>query len=193
MIRNSNLGNTYLLGYDASKYITINNDANLNDLTSPGVYCCHSASTTQTLINSPLQSSAFKMIVEAMSGDTSIVSQKIVVINNMQTTPYVRTRQSSGNWSTWYQLATKSDLPKFSVVNFSWNPPGEGKYIDLNISIINLGISSGDKIISITASTGSTNAYCVIRTFTTETVWVRIYQISGIGNSVNGSLRVLYY
>lgn len=93
------------------------------------MYCCHSASNAQTLVNCPFKF-AFKLIVERVSGDDRIVSQKIFSGNYMQFIPYIRTRDSAGGWGEWHQLASKSDLSLFGN-------PGSWKIVETNIRDLN--------------------------------------------------------
>lgn len=100
----------------------------LNNLKIPGVYSCGLVSIVNTLKNCPCNH-AFKLIVEKISSNDTITSQKIVAGNFTQFSPYIRTYDSNNNWGQWEQLATNSNclmhMQDFSGdFNSTTIPPG---------------------------------------------------------------------
>lgn len=86
-----------------NKHFAITANTNLNDLLTPGVYCCESGTTTATLTNKPLtlSNSAFLMIVRYITGN--YWQQEII---NNENKRWARQYQISGTtWSDWFPLS----------------------------------------------------------------------------------------
>lgn len=77
--------------------VVISANTDLDDLTDPGFYDCASSSICATLVNSPITSSGFSMIVTQKGAYT------IQTISNGATL-YTRGSTSSG-WGNWYRFS----------------------------------------------------------------------------------------
>lgn len=104
-----------MLEYDATKYIPILADTDLDSLIMPGVYFCANYNTAITLKNCPVQNS-FKMVVEQNGNYDVVLSQKIVSENNLFFAPWCRMKNSESVWGGWFNYVTKNDL-NYSISN----------------------------------------------------------------------------
>ena len=85
-----------------NKHFAIAANTNLNDLLTPGVYCCESGTTVATLTNKPanMDNGAFLMIVRYITGN--YWQQEII---NNENKRWSRQYQISGTtWSDWVYL-----------------------------------------------------------------------------------------
>ena len=104
----------YLIKNGRYNFLISEND-DLNTYTTGGTYDCLHATTAVTLINCPV-SVAFKLMVD-VENNPNILTQTITIINEKNTLPWRRGRDSSGSWGTWKQLASTDDISPSTVGN----------------------------------------------------------------------------
>lgn len=75
-------------------------------------------------------------------------------------------------------------------IPFTWTPPGVNQSVFLTIPH---GIPTTNRILSVSASTGSTNAYVLIRMYDALNIIIRVVQYDGMSeSSVTGKLSIIY-
>lgn len=80
---------------------TINNNQDLNALTTAGVYVSPNAGVSATLKNNPIPDAGFKLVVEYTVQEKTRVKQTMHVNNTYCTT---LVRYYNGTWGKWYTL-----------------------------------------------------------------------------------------
>lgn len=85
--------------------MSIPENSDLNDYTTPGQYLTASASISQTIKNTPYKSSGFKLSVEKLSVESHIM-QTIKGVN--ATGIYIRVSDGS-SWKGWGTLNYQTD------------------------------------------------------------------------------------
>ena len=82
----------------------ISSGTDINSLTTPGIYYSESAAKSATLINAPVTTAGFKLIVEYVN--SNIRYNQIAIINDSKAAIYTRTFSSTEVWSDWEMLQT---------------------------------------------------------------------------------------
>ena len=80
--------------------VDIGETANLNNYTTIGTYRCAGSSIATTLINSPVNNGAFKLIVEKINMEERI--RQTIYANNQNCDTYVR--YYNGTWGSWHKI-----------------------------------------------------------------------------------------
>lgn len=90
------------LDWSSSTITLINENDDLDSYTEAGTYRCKSKTISSTLSNSPINNSAFKM--EVTTGASDFLTQYILVSNNADFKPLMRTKNSQGLWGAWQRV-----------------------------------------------------------------------------------------
>lgn len=75
----------------------LSSGADLDDITTPGIYYSDTAAKSASLVNSPITTNAFKLIVEHLASVARI--KQTIYANNVMSTKYTRTKIE--NWGPW--------------------------------------------------------------------------------------------
>ena len=89
----------------------INDNADLNNYTTEGMYYCSTTARAQTIANVPV-AQAFSLFVERHAG----VKQTFTVYTTSNPVTFVR-NYYSGTWGDWVEVATNNGLLKIILVN----------------------------------------------------------------------------
>lgn len=81
----------------------------LNDLVTPGTYYSRNATTSQSLANSPVSGSGFKLTVERQTEDSEKINQTLMRSNTEQCTIYTRNFHD-GSWGGWGRIEPAQTL-----------------------------------------------------------------------------------
>ena len=90
--------------YNLAKGVAIPLESNLNDYTTAGVFYVGSAASAATIVNTPITSTSFKLVVEEIISSARI---KQTVIVNSANSSYVRWYDGT-TWSAWERYAYQS-------------------------------------------------------------------------------------
>jgi len=94
----------------------ITSGTDLNDLTTAGVYTCPTVTVANTLTNTPVSGSAFRLEVKYLNNNTRI-RQECYILSDISTY-YARTYTSTG-WKPWYMFAGTQVVPPESQQNLT--------------------------------------------------------------------------
>lgn len=86
----------------------IESGTDLNNLTTAGVYTCPTVTVANTLANTPVSGSAFRLEVKYLNNSTRI-RQECYILSDLSTY-YARTYTSTG-WKPWYMFAGTAVTP----------------------------------------------------------------------------------
>ena len=114
-----------------NKHFAIADNTNLNDLLTPGVYCCESGSTTATLTNKPvgMSNSSFLMVVRYITNN--YWQQEITINENKR---WSRMYQISG--ATWSEWLSNGDVFWFKLSNHQSISSGTFTLVTFNSYVI---------------------------------------------------------
>jgi hypothetical protein len=95
---------------------TIESGTDLNNLTTAGLYTCPSITVANTLANTPVSGSAFRLEVKYINNSTRI-RQECYILSDISTY-YARTYTSTG-WKPWYMFTGTQVVPPESQQNLT--------------------------------------------------------------------------